>query len=102
VFTSGRIIPTLVLISSRVPARARGRFLTVNTAATDAASGLATWLSGALLETAKGGALLGFERIGTLAVFSAVLALFVSWRLARRPLPTDAELENAKPLEGTA
>jgi len=99
IFTSGRVIPTMLLVSARVPAHARGRFLAVNTAATDAASGLATWLSGALLGTAPGGALLGFGRVGALAVLAAMLALLVLWRIAQRPASPPAELESADSLE---
>ena len=98
--TSGRVIPTVVLISSRVPARSRGRFLAVNTAATDAASGLATWFSGALLGTSPGGALIGFGRIGTLAVLAAAFALLVSWRIGQRAPLSESDFENADALEG--
>jgi len=102
VFTSGRVIPTMVLISARVSVQARPRFLAVNTAVTDAASGSATWLSGALLGTVPGGALVGFAHIGELAVAAATLALLISCWLARRPAASPVELELTDSLEGSA
>lgn len=100
VLTSGRVIPTLVLISARVAPRARGRFLAVNTAATDAASGLATWLSGALMETTPRGALVGFGRVGALAALCAVLAMLLSRRVAKHTNLAPPEFQSADTLRG--
>ena len=44
--TSGRQIPTLALLAGRVPPSLRGRYLAINMAASDGASGLAAWVSG--------------------------------------------------------
>lgn len=81
--TSGRMIPTMVLVSSRVPGRLRGRYLAMNTAASDAAAGLATWLGGMLVTRQADGALRGFERSGVLAVMTSAVALLVLWRIYR-------------------
>jgi MFS transporter, DHA1 family, inner membrane transport protein len=83
--TSGRMIPTMVLLGSRVPKMLRARFLAVNTAVSDAASGLGTWLGGALLSTQTGGALVGFDRLGWVAVAVTLSALVVLWRLSLAP-----------------
>lgn len=81
--TSGRMIPTMALLSSRVPGPLRARYLAVNTAVSDGASGAAAWLSGMLLTTTPSGHLLGFDRVGLLAVGVSVLALGVLATLQR-------------------
>ena len=81
--TSGRMIPTMALLTSQVPAPLRARYLAVNTAISDAASGAASWLSATMLTTTAGGRLLGFDRVGMLAVFVSLLALGVLASLPR-------------------
>jgi MFS transporter, DHA1 family, inner membrane transport protein len=87
--TSGRMIPTMVLITARVPATLRGRYLAVNTAVSDGASGLATWISGMILTRTSDGRLLGFARAGVAAVAVSALALTLLWSLRRRPASED-------------
>lgn len=75
--TSGRIIPTITLISQRVPPHLRARFMAVNTATTDVASGVASALGGVLLSTANTGELVGFGRVGILACAVSLFTLGV-------------------------
>ncbi len=81
--TSGRIIPTMTLVTEHVAPRLRGRYMAVNTAAADGASGLAAWTSGLLLAESSDGRLLGFERAGLLAVLVTALSLGVLWLFTR-------------------
>ncbi|RKG89651.1 MFS transporter [Corallococcus sp. CA053C] len=92
--TSGRAIPTMALVASRVPPSLRGRYLAVNMAASDGASGLAAWMGGLLLSTAPDGALIGFGPLGWLAVALSTLSLGLLWvfdgraaRLGATPTP---------------
>ncbi len=75
--TSGRMIPTMALLTSRVPAPLRARYLAVNTAVSDGASGAAAWAAASLLTTTPSGQLLGFGRVGLLAVGASLLALAI-------------------------
>jgi predicted MFS family arabinose efflux permease len=87
--TSGRIIPTLALITARIPPRLRERYLAVNSATSDAASGLAAWLGGTLLGSVDG-RLIGFHRAGVAAVCVTLLALcmvFLHERSATQRVP---------------
>jgi predicted MFS family arabinose efflux permease len=94
--TSGRIIPTMTLVTEHVAPRLRGRYMAVNTAAADGASGLAAWTSGLLLAEGSDGRLLGFERSGLLAVLVTALALCVLWLFARSGTPeADAAASDA-------
>ncbi|WP_338276259.1 myxochelin export MFS transporter MxcK [Corallococcus caeni] len=87
--TSGRAIPTMALVASRVPPSLRGRYLAVNMAASDGASGLAAWMGGLVLSTAPDGTLLGFARLGWLAVGVSALALGLLWSFAGRAVRLD-------------
>jgi MFS transporter, DHA1 family, inner membrane transport protein len=82
--TSGRMIPTMALLSSRVPGPLRARYLAVNTAVSDGASGAAAWLSSLLLTTSPSGRLLGFDKVGLIAVGVSVLALGILTALQRQ------------------
>jgi MFS transporter, DHA1 family, inner membrane transport protein len=81
--TAVRIIPTLALITSALPVHARGRFMALNTAVTDLATALATWLGGALLAQRADGALIGFGKLGYLAVLMSSGAVLVLWLVRR-------------------
>jgi predicted MFS family arabinose efflux permease len=81
--TSGRMIPTMALLTSRAPGPLRARYLAVNTAVSDGASGAAAWLSAHLLTTSPSGHLLGFDRVGVLAVGVSLSALALLLALQR-------------------
>ncbi|WP_375759606.1 myxochelin export MFS transporter MxcK [Corallococcus exercitus] len=88
--TSGRAIPTMALVASQVPPSLRGRYLAVNMAASDGASGLAAWMGGLVLTTAPDGTLIGFAQLGWLAVGISALALGLLWTFAGRAVRLDA------------
>lgn len=79
--TSTRAIPTIALVTARVPPSLRGRFLAVNMAASDGASGLSAWVSGMLIATSPEGALIGFGQVGWMAVAVTALSLCLLWTL---------------------
>ncbi|MCP3099477.1 myxochelin export MFS transporter MxcK [Myxococcus sp. K15C18031901] len=81
--TSTRAIPTIALVTSKVPPALRGRYLAVNMAASDGASGVAAWTSGLLIATSPEGALLGFGHVGWIAVAVSALSLCILWALGR-------------------
>ncbi|WNG14933.1 myxochelin export MFS transporter MxcK [Cystobacter fuscus] len=84
VLTSGRAIPTLALVASRVPPALRGRYMAVNMAASDGASGAGAWVGGLLLTVMPDGALAGFGRVGWIAAGVTGCALFTLWLFGRR------------------
>jgi DHA1 family inner membrane transport protein len=91
VLSSGRVIPTVVLVTSRVAPAQRARYLAVNTAISEGASGLGAWSGGWLLATAPNGALIGFEQLASLAVAVTVAALVVLAVIAFRRLQSPAD-----------
>ncbi|MBN8468356.1 myxochelin export MFS transporter MxcK [Corallococcus exiguus] len=88
--TSGRAIPTMALVASQVPPSIRGRYLAVNIAASDGASGLAAWMGGLMLTTSPEGTLIGFAQLGWLAVAISALALGLLWTFVGRAVRLDA------------
>ncbi|UQA63142.1 myxochelin export MFS transporter MxcK [Polyangium aurulentum] len=87
---SGRAIPTIALITARVPPALRGRYLSVNMAASDGASGLAAWMSGLFISTTPDRALIGFGRMGFFAASVSLVALCILWVLGRGAAPQRA------------
>jgi len=88
--TSTRPIPTIALISAKVPPPLRGRYMAMNMAASDGASGLAAWASGLMLATTPGGELVGFGLAGWLAVGVTTVSLFILWTFGRSAVPLNA------------
>jgi len=79
---SGRFTPTMAMISNAVEPRYRGGFMSVNSAVQQAASGIASVLAGALItREASSGRLVGYPRVGWLAVGAFVLTVVLAWRL---------------------
>jgi predicted MFS family arabinose efflux permease len=91
VLSSGRVIPTVVLVTSRVAPAQRARYLAVNTAISEGASGLGAWSGGWLLATAPNGALVGFDRLASVAVAVTLAALVVLAVIAFRRLESPSD-----------
>ncbi|WP_268870490.1 MFS transporter [Methylocaldum szegediense] len=87
VLTSTRAIPASAWLISRVPPPLRGRYMAINTASTDAASGLAAWSAGLITSIDATGALQHFERAGWLAAGVTLLTLGLLGWLHLRSAP---------------
>ncbi|WP_445371203.1 MFS transporter [Methylomonas sp. HW2-6] len=83
VVTSTRAIPASAWLVSRVPPPLRGRYLAINTASTEAASGLAA-LCGGMMTTGATVGLYRFERVGWLAAGVTLLTLGLLFWLSRQ------------------
>lgn len=79
--TATRGIPALAWLINRVPGPLRGRWLAINIAFTDAASGLAAWTTGLLVTTGSDGQLTDFSRAGWCAAAVTLLTLLLLWKL---------------------
>jgi predicted MFS family arabinose efflux permease len=93
--TSGRLIPTMALITSRVPPALRGRYLAVNTATSDSSAGIAAWASGLFLSIAPGGALIGFGTLGLCAVAVTGVSLGLLSLLQRTGVPVSRDSDES-------
>ncbi|MET0261317.1 MAG: MFS transporter [Rariglobus sp.] len=79
---AGRFTPTMAMISNAVEQRYRGGFMSVNSAVQQAAGGLANIVAGTLItREAVSGRLIGYPRVGWIAVGAFVLTVVLAWRL---------------------
>jgi MFS transporter, DHA1 family, inner membrane transport protein len=78
---SGRFSPTMAMITNAVDGRYRGGFMSVNSALQQAASGLANLTASALVTSGAGGRLVGYPRVGLVAVVCFGLTVFLAARL---------------------
>lgn len=83
VFTSGRFIPGMAMVTNSVEARYRGGFMSLNSAVQQFASGLASLAAGAIITSGPGGRL---ENYGTVGLFGAGCIL-ISLGLAKKLKP---------------
>jgi predicted MFS family arabinose efflux permease len=96
VFTSGRMVPAMALITNSASPRVRGSFLSLNTAVQHFTAGLATWVGGMILNKVEGekGPLTGYPTIGLLAAAAVLVSVYLGGRLrpaAGGELAPDAE-----------
>ncbi len=78
---SGRFGPATTLVANSVAPRFRGGFMSVNSAVQQGASAAANLLGGALVARDSAGHLLGYGRVGWLAVGAFLLTLALAHRL---------------------
>lgn len=79
---AGRFTPAMAMISNAVEPRYRGGFMSVNSAVQQAAGGCANLVAGTLItRDAVTGRLLGYPRVGWIAVAAFALTVVLAWRL---------------------
>ncbi|MBF0131354.1 MAG: MFS transporter [Magnetococcales bacterium] len=75
VLISGRMVPAMTIIVSSAQPVLRGTFMSLNTTVQSLSMGLATLLSGLLITQDVHGAIIGYERIGIIAVLANLMAI---------------------------
>ena len=80
VFASGRFIPGSAIMSLAVPPNRRGAYMSLNACVRDLTSGVTSALGGWLVVKTADGHLVGYGRLGALAVVGGLLSL---WRARR-------------------
>lgn len=93
---SGRFAPAMAMMTNAVDARYRGGFMSVNSAVQQATSGLANLTAGLLVVAAADGRLIGFPRLGYVAICCFALAVYLAARL-RAAAPHAARTPQAVP-----
>ena len=74
---SGRFIPSQATISMAVPPARRGAYMSLVACSRDLASGLTTGLGSMVVAEGAGGVLLGYDRLGLLAIAVSIASLWV-------------------------
>ncbi|MCX7193358.1 MAG: MFS transporter [Proteobacteria bacterium] len=79
VLVSGRMIPAMAIITSAAQPKLRGTFMSLNSSAQQLASGLAATLAGFITTQSATGQIIGYDRVGYVAITANILAIaFVS------------------------
>jgi predicted MFS family arabinose efflux permease len=114
VTSSGRMVPGMAMITASATPRHRGSFLSVNTAVSHMAMGLAAILAGWILsDTASGAPLIHFPLIGVLGALAALASAILGGWIIPAPggkdatttvegLPTHASVERNGEAAATA
>ena len=79
VLVSGRMIPAMAIVTSAAQPKLRGTFMSLNATMQSFAMGLATSLAGFIITQNSGGQIVGYDKVGYVAMTANVLAIiFVS------------------------
>ncbi len=81
VFISGRMVPSMALITSTVPPQHRGSFMSINSSAMQLGSGVASFLSGMVIAKAPTGEILNYSFVGYGSVAFTLLAIFLALKI---------------------
>jgi predicted MFS family arabinose efflux permease len=69
------MVPAMAIVTSAVQPRLRGTFLSMNGAIQQLASGGASYLGGAMLSADAAGHIVGYGRVGLLAIAVTLVAM---------------------------
>ncbi|MDB5102677.1 MAG: sugar transporter [Fibrobacteres bacterium] len=81
VFTSGRFIPGMAMVTNSVEGRHRGSFMSLNSAFQQFASGIASLLAGAIITSGTGGRLEHYGTVGIIGAGCILISLFLAKKL---------------------
>lgn len=81
IFTSGRWVPAMAMITSSALPRYRGSFMSINASLQQMAIGLAAVVAGVVIGEAKDGALTGYSLAGVIAAASTGISMLLAGRL---------------------
>jgi len=68
-------VPAMAIVTSAVQPRLRGTFLSMNGAVQQLASGTASYLGGLMIAADATGKIVGYDRVGYLAVGATIAAM---------------------------
>lgn len=81
VFVSGRMVPMQAMITSVVPNKQRGGFMSINSSIVQLGSGLASLMSGLIIVENEDGSLRFYNLVGYIAIAFTIIAIFIAKRL---------------------
>jgi len=90
VFASGRFVPAQAISSLAVHPRRRGAFMSLNSCARDIMAGITATVGGWLVGTRPDGTLVGYDRLGWIAVVAALMSLWIVHKVRNVEPPRDA------------
>lgn len=81
IFTSGRWVPAMALVTSSALPRYRGSFMSINASLQQMAIGLASVIAGAVIGETESGQLTGYSTAGIIAAVSTGISIVLAGRL---------------------
>ena len=81
VMVSGRMIPAMAIITSAAEPKLRGTFMSLNACMQQLASGLASSLAGFIVSQNASGQIVGYNRVGYIALLANLLAIWFVGRI---------------------
>jgi predicted MFS family arabinose efflux permease len=75
IFVPGRMVPAMAIVTSAAQPNLRGTFLSMNGAVQSMASGVASFLGGAMISVNAAGNIVGYDRVGYLAMVATLAAM---------------------------
>ena len=75
ILVPGRMVPAMAVVTSAAQPRLRGTFMSMNGAVQQLASGVASWLGGAMIAADATGRVVGYNHVGWLAAAATLLAI---------------------------
>ncbi len=86
---SGRNVPAMTLMLSKVKISARGSFMTLASSFQQLAIGLASFVGGVILVESPEGKLLNYDKAGYLAITVSIIGLAIGYFLDKKPNPAE-------------
>lgn len=102
IFISGRMVPSMALVTSSVTPQHRGSFMSINSSAMQLASGTASFLSGLVIVKSAGGEILNYSYVGYGAVVFTLAAILIARRIKSVPQEVKVNPESEKVIEEEA
>lgn len=90
VFISGRMVPSMALITSTVTPQHRGSFMSINSSAMQLGSGVASFLSGLVIVKSASGEIVNYNLVGYGAIFFTLIAIFIARKI--KPVPQEVKV----------
>lgn len=90
IFISGRMVPSMALVTSSVTPQHRGSFMSINSSAMQLASGTASFLSGLVIAKSAGGEILNYSYVGYGAVVFTLAAILIARKI--KPVPQEVKV----------
>jgi predicted MFS family arabinose efflux permease len=84
-FVSGRNVPAITLMLSKVRPETRGSFMTMSNSFQQLAVGLASYLGGVIIIETADGRIEHYDRVGYFAIFMTLVGILVGYLLSKKP-----------------
>ena len=78
---SGRFIPAMTIVSAVVKPQERGTFMSLENAARQMSSGVASQVAGLIIGAGAAGALTNYNVVGYIGIATSLIAIFIAFRI---------------------